>query len=82
MLHADALIDGLATVLYQEHDDIEKVAAYGSRGLGKTELVFHPTNWKIYVLSGLSLKHSVIICMEIHFLFILLDVCFNFIKIK
>ena len=42
MLHADALIKGLGTVLYQEHDNIEKVAAYGSRGLCKTELNFPP----------------------------------------
>ena len=35
ILHTGASIEGLGAALYQEHDGLEKVVAYGSRGLRK-----------------------------------------------
>ena len=68
ILHTDASIEGLEAVLYQEHGGLEKVVAYGSRGLQKG--IIQPTNLNFYVSNGLPPTNSMIICMETHFLFI------------
>ena len=54
ILHTDAPIEGLGAVLYQEHDGLEKVVAYGSRGLRKIEW-----NYPAHKLVFLCLKCSV-----------------------
>ena len=54
ILHTDASIEGLGAVLYQEHDGLEKVVAYGSRGLRKAE-----GNYPAHKLEFLCLKWAV-----------------------
>ena len=54
ILHTDASIEGLGAVLYQEHDGLEKVVAYGSRGLRKAE-----RNYPAHKLEFLCLKWAV-----------------------
>ena len=54
ILHTDASIEGLEAVLYQEHDGLEKVVAYGCRGLRKAE-----GNYPAHKLEFLCLKWAV-----------------------
>ena len=54
ILHTDASIEGLGAILYQEHDGLEKVVAYGSRGLRKAE-----RNYPAHKLDFLCLKWAV-----------------------
>ena len=54
ILHTDAYKEGLGAVLYQEHDGLEKVVAYGSRGLRKAE-----RNYPVHKLEFLCLKWAV-----------------------
>ena len=53
-LHIDASNKGLGAVLYQQHDDKERVIAYASRGLMNTE-----KNYAAHKLEFLSLKWAV-----------------------
>ena len=51
ILHTDASVEGLGAVLYQEQDGIERVIAYASRGLRKSE-----RNYPAHKLEFLCLK--------------------------
>ena len=51
ILHTDASTDGLGAVLYQEQDGLERVIAYASRGLRKSEW-----NYPAHKLEFLCLK--------------------------
>ena len=59
VLNIDASGDGLGAVLYQEHDGIERVIAYASRGLRANEC-----NYPAHKLEFLALKWSV--CDKLH----------------
>ena len=54
ILHTDASIEGLGAVLYQKHDGLEKIVAFGSRGLRKAE-----RNYPAHKLEFLCLKWAV-----------------------
>ena len=54
MLNIDASGDGLGAVLYQEHDGVEHVIAYASRGLRASEC-----NYPAHKLEFLALKWAV-----------------------
>ena len=54
ILQTDASTDGLGAVLYQEQDGLEKVIAYASRGLRKSE-----GNYRAHKLEFLCLKWAV-----------------------
>ena len=54
VLNIDASGDGLGAVLYQEHDSIEHVIAYASRGLRASEC-----NYPAHKLEFLALKWAV-----------------------
>ena len=53
-LHADASILSLGTVLYQEQDDVEKVASYASWSLSKSE-----SKYLVHKLEFLCLKWAI-----------------------
>ena len=53
-LHTDACQTGLGAVLYQEQDGLDRVIAYASRGLSKSE-----KNYPTHKLEFLALKWSV-----------------------
>ncbi|MCG8094292.1 MAG: DDE-type integrase/transposase/recombinase [Candidatus Thiodiazotropha endolucinida] len=59
ILNIDASGDGLGAVLYQEHDGIERVIAYASRGLRASEC-----NYPAHKLEFLALKWAV--CDKFH----------------
>ena len=53
-MHTDASVEGLGVVLYQEHDGLEIVDAYGSMGLCKAD-----RNYSAHKLEFLCLKRAV-----------------------
>lgn len=54
IIHTDASTEGLGAVLYQEHDGLERVIAYASRGLRNSE-----KNYPAHKLEFLCLKWAV-----------------------
>ena len=54
ILHTDASVEGLGAVLYQEQDGFERVIAYASRGLRKSE-----RNYPAHKLEFLCLKWAI-----------------------
>ena len=53
-LHTDASVLGLGTVLYQVHEDIEKVISYASRSFTKSEI-----KYPVHKLEFLCLKWAI-----------------------
>lgn len=58
-LHTDASSTGLGAILYQEHDGLDRVVAYASRGLSKSE-----AKYPAHKLEFLALKWAV--CEKFH----------------
>ena len=50
ILDCDAADDSVGSVLSQKQSNVEKVTAYGSQTLGKSERNYHATDWELLAI--------------------------------